>query len=118
MEPKIYLVVYNTNGEMEAITLVHQYIMDSKDFVAYWNYIPLVYMVKSYKSPQELRDKFKNILGNHQFLIAEISAAHVDGFLPKAAWEWFYHNHGQLSLARLGLGGLGAFGIAEGLPKK
>lgn len=119
MEPKIYLIAYNTLDEMETVESIRQYVVDSKDFVAYWNYIPLVYIVKSYKSLQELRDKFRNMLGKNQFMIAEISAAHIDGFLPKSAWDWFYHDHGQLSLAHMGLGSFDALsGVAEGLPKK
>jgi hypothetical protein len=72
--------------------------MDSKDFVAYWNYIPLVYFVKSYQAISILRDKFRDILGARNFLIAEISPFQMDGLLPRAAWDWFYHDHGQLSL--------------------
>ena len=120
VEPKAYLVVCNYSGDTDLVSSLHQYIMNSKDLIAYWNYIPLVYIVKSYNSLPELRDKFKSILGKHQFLIAEISGAHLDGFLPKAAWDWFYHSHGQLSLAHImGLGGLGALGgLAENPPKK
>jgi hypothetical protein len=75
--------------------------MDSKDFVGYWNYIPFVYMVKTYESLPVLREKFAYIFTSGGFLLAEIFHNSVDGLLPREAWDWFWHSHGQLSLAEV-----------------
>jgi hypothetical protein len=109
------------------LSALHRYIMDSKDFIGYWNYIPFVYIVKSYESLPVLREKFRYILTNGSFLLAEISGPHVDGLLPREAWEWFWHSHAQLSLAEVlqqqlgptkppaGIGGVNLLGGIAGL---
>lgn|SRR5665213_1018647 len=101
VEPNVYLIVFNTSGSMELVSSLQRYIMDSKDIVAYWNHIPLVYAVKNYQSLPILRQKLQGILGNNQFLIAQIYPHQVDGLLPRAAWDWFSHSHGQMSVAQL-----------------
>src|SRR6266404_877353 len=99
MEPRIYLLVYDTSKNPDVLSALHRYIMDSKDFVGYWNYISFVYMVKTYEPLPVLREKFSYIFRNGSFMIAEIFPNSVDGLLPREAWEWFSHSHGQLSLA-------------------
>ncbi len=59
MEPRIYLLVYDTAKNPDVLTALHRYIMDSKDFVGYWNYIPFVYMVKTYESLPGLAGKIQ-----------------------------------------------------------
>jgi hypothetical protein len=99
MGPKIYLLVYDTNKNPDVLPALHRYIMDSKDFVGYWNYIPFVYIMKSYETLPVLREKFGYILTNGGFMLAEIFTHGVDGLLPREAWDWFWHSHGQLSIA-------------------
>jgi hypothetical protein len=101
MEPRIYLLVYDTTKNPDVLTALHRYIMDSKDFVGYWNYMPFVYIVKTYESLPVLREKFRYIFRNGSFMLAEISPNNVDGLLPREAWDWFWHSHGQLSLAEV-----------------
>lgn len=101
MEPSAYLIVVNFEGDTDLLTSLHRYIMDSKDVVAYWNYIPLVYIVKSYESLFMLRNKLCEILRKKPFLITQIQPSQADGLLPKEAWEWFHHSHGQLSVTQM-----------------
>jgi hypothetical protein len=56
-------------------------------------------MVKTYEPLPVLREKCSYIFRNGSFMIAEIFPNSVDGLLPREAWEWFSHSHGQLSLA-------------------
>ena len=99
MEPKIYLLVYDMLKNDKVLSALHRYIMDSKDFVGYWNYVPFVYIVKSYQPIQMLREKFSYIFPNGGFLIAELMPrTGIDGLLSQEAWDWFSHSHGQLSL--------------------
>jgi len=128
MEPRLYLIVFDATKNPDVLGALHRYIMDSRDFVGYWNYIPLVYIVKSYESMSVLREKLRYILTGGKFLIVEISSRTIDGLMPREAWDWFYYSHGQLSLDELvrqagenkttggigigglsGLGGLGGF---------
>jgi hypothetical protein len=98
MEPKIYIIVFDIAKNQNVLNALHQYIMDSKDFLGYWNYIPFVYAVKTYLSTYNLATKLRSILTT-SFFIAEINPDNINGFLPKAAWEWFSHSHAQLSLS-------------------
>jgi hypothetical protein len=91
---------------------LHQYIIDSKEIRAYWNYIPFVYGIKSTLSSSELSSKFRPFFPNGNYLITEIFTLNVDGVMPHAAWSWFYYDPDvptpvQLSLgeALLALGG-------------
>jgi hypothetical protein len=119
MEPKIYLIVYDMIKNDNALSALHRYIMDSKDFVGYWNYLPFVYIVKSYETIAILREKFSYIFPKGGFLIVQIQPhAGIDGLLPREAWDWFSHSHGQLSLADIlqqQLGEKKPAGIGSGL---
>jgi hypothetical protein len=101
MGPRTYLLVYDTSKNPDVLHALHRYIMDSKDFVGYWNYIPFVYVVKTYEALPVLREKFSFIFRNSGFLLAEIFPHSVDGLLPREAWDWFWHSHGQLSLSEV-----------------
>ena len=106
-----------------------QYLYDSVDIVAFWNYIPLVYCVKSHLSATELANKLRSFfpqpvqwpLGS--FMIAEINVRNLNGVLPKEAWGWFYLPHHEKTrppYTQYGLGGLGGLVGLEailGLPK-
>jgi hypothetical protein len=70
-----------------------QYLYDSSDIIAFWNYIPLAYCVKSRLTAAELRSKLRPFFGSNGFMVAEINPQNIDGFLPQAAWEWFYLPH-------------------------
>ena len=113
MEPKIYLVVFDVSKNQSMLVALHQYIMDSKDFIGYWNHIPFVYAVKTYLDAHVLSAKLRSILTT-SFLVAEIDPYNLGGLLPRSAWDWFSHSHAQLSLPNAlqqsGLGGLGGLG--------
>jgi hypothetical protein len=85
----------------DRLLTVQQYIQGSKDFVGYWNYLPFVFIVKTYLPLATLRSKLQALFPNGGFLVAEVSPAGVDGMLPNAAWDWFNYSHGQLSLGDL-----------------
>jgi len=71
-----------------------RYLHDSRDIIAYWNYIPLVYCVKSYLSANELTNRLRPYFPN-SFMIAEINPNNLNGILPREAWPWFYMEHHQ-----------------------
>ncbi|BCA04156.1 hypothetical protein [Bradyrhizobium diazoefficiens] len=91
---KTYCVTF---GVVEVnIAAVVQYLFDSADILAFWNYVPLVYCVKSRLSARDLAVKLKSFFPQTgPYLIAEINPQNVDGILPNEAWEWFYLDHHQ-----------------------
>jgi hypothetical protein len=87
---KTYIInFYATDVNLLALG---QYLHDSADIIAYWNYIPLVFCVKSRLSSQELTIKLRSFFPL-PYMIAEINPQNINGVLPEAAWTWFYLDH-------------------------
>jgi hypothetical protein len=92
-KPKTYIInFYAADVNLWQLTT---YLHDSRDIVAYWNYIPLVYCIKSYLSAGELASKFMHFFPRGTFMIAEINPGNINGILPEEAWTWFYMDHHQ-----------------------
>lgn len=91
MDVKTYMIVfYNTNVN---VVYLNQYIMNSPYVLSYWNYLPLIYCIKSRANVNDLRIHFEPMLGLQNFLIAEIKPNNISGRLPPAAWPWFQQNN-------------------------
>ena len=89
-KPKTYIInFYAADVNLWQLT---RYLHDSRDIVAYWNYIPLVYCIKSYLSAEELASKLMPFFPR-PFMIAEINPGNINGILPEEAWTWFYMDH-------------------------
>ncbi len=89
-KPTTYVInVYAENVNLWALI---RYLHDSRDIIAYWNYIPLVYCIKSYLSAAELAIKLQPYFPQ-PFMIAEINPGNLNGILPEEAWSWFYIEH-------------------------
>jgi hypothetical protein len=73
-----------------------QYLFDSADILAFWNYVPLVYGVKSRLNATELTLKLRPFFPpTGPLLIVEVNANNMNGVLPEEAWKWFYLEHHQ-----------------------
>ncbi len=107
-EIKTYIIVFWAEGVN--LAALQRYLFDSADIVAYWNYIPLVYCVKSTLSATELSAKI-SVFMTWGFAVAEINPQNINGTLPPAAWEWFYlphHTKANPPLPTSDLGGIAA----------
>jgi hypothetical protein len=58
--------------------------------LAFWNYLPLVYCVKSFASSTDLTQRLDRYMKDAQFLVAEINVRNINGMLGAEAWQWFY----------------------------
>jgi hypothetical protein len=67
----------------------HQYLADSVDILSYWNHLPLVYFVKTRLNSHELTNKLLPFFDKRLFIVAEVDAGTISGWLPMNAWEWF-----------------------------
>jgi hypothetical protein len=113
-KPKTYIVNFIAKDvNLWALT---RYLHDSRDIIAYWNYIPLVFCVKSYLSAQELAGRLHAYFPQQWFMIAEINEYNIDGKLPKDAWSWFYMDHHEKHELPTALNGLGGPGWVPWLP--
>jgi hypothetical protein len=91
-KPKTYIINFLAAHVEVNLWQLTRYLHDSRDIVAYWNYIPLVYCIKSYLSADELTIKLGPFFPS-SFMIAEINPGNINGILPKEAWTWFYMDH-------------------------
>jgi hypothetical protein len=117
-EVKVYCVNFYAQGvNLLAFT---QYLYDSQDIVAFWNYIPLVYCVKSRLNATELTTKLRSFFPSGGFMVTEINVRNMNGVLPRDAWDWFYlphHEKVRPPSFPSGLFGLVGLDTALGLPK-
>jgi hypothetical protein len=82
------------------IPAVVQYLYDSSDILAFWNYVPLVYCLKSRLNSTDLAMKLRPFFPPAgPYLIAEINEENLNGVLPTEAWSWFYLDHHQKTRA-------------------
>ena len=89
-KPATYVINFDvTDVNLWALA---RYLHDSRDIIAYWNYLPLVYCVKSYLNATELTHKLRPYFPR-TYMVAQINEHNMDGVLPKDAWSWFYMDH-------------------------
>lgn len=89
---KVYVLSVNftTIPRMDdAVFKLTQYLNYNSNIVAYWNYIPWTWCIKTRLHSSQLRPELLNLL-NGQFMICEVNPLNVDGVLPQVAWDWFY----------------------------
>jgi hypothetical protein len=88
---KVYIITFGVRDVN--LSALNQYLFDGVDIIAYWNYVPLVYCVKSRLSATELTLKLQPFFPHGTYFIAEINPHNMNGLLPTPAWEWFYLEH-------------------------
>jgi hypothetical protein len=88
---KVYIITFGVKDVN--LAALNQYLFDSADIIAFWNYVPLVYCVKSRLTATTLTLKLRPFFPQETYFVAEINPKNVDGLLPLAAWEWFYLDH-------------------------
>jgi hypothetical protein len=103
--PNTYIInFFAANVDIWALT---QYLHENKEIIAYWNYIPLVFCVKTNLTSTELTVRLQPYFPQ-PFMIAEINGDNINGRLPQEAWDWFYMDHHvKHELPSLGAGLLG-----------
>jgi hypothetical protein len=72
---------------------IENFVRQDPMILAYWNYLPLVYCVKTDASADQLASKLRSVLPVGYFLVAEIDQANMNGALPREAWDWFKTDH-------------------------
>jgi hypothetical protein len=100
--PQIRTYVVNFDATETNLQSFNQYLMDSREIIAYWNYVPLSYMVKSRLTAIELQARLRPFFAGRYFIVAEVNPGNINGSLPPQAWEWFYRSEEPIG----GLGGL------------
>jgi hypothetical protein len=88
---KVYCITF---GVLDVnLGALQQYLYDSTDIIAFWNYIPLVYCIKTRLLASDLILKLRPFFPHGTFMVAEVNPNNLNGILPQEAWHWFYLNH-------------------------
>ena len=106
---KVYILTFWAEGVN--LGALQQYLHDSTDIAAYWNYIPLVYCFKSRLNARELSQKLAPFFPGSRFMIAEINTFNIDGSMVTPSWEWFYLDHHEKVRPPAPVAGFGALGL-------
>jgi hypothetical protein len=90
---KTYCINFSLSADLNLAAFV-QYLFDSADVLAFWNYIPLVYCVKSRLNATQLTQKLQAFFPpSSNFMVVEIKPYNMNGRLMQEAWNWFYLDH-------------------------
>ncbi len=111
---KVYIITFGVMGVN--LAALNQYLFDSSDIIAFWNYVPLVYCVKSRATAAVLTVKLAPFFPSGTFFIAEINRYNINGILPKPAWDWFYLDHHEKHRPPALTAGIGNTLISFGSP--
>ena len=77
------------------------FIQHDQRILAYWNYIPGLYFVKSDLSAEQLTKAISPFLyKTPHYIVSEVNVQNMNGQLPRTAWEWFYEPVLDNALAR------------------
>lgn len=87
---RLYVINFQVSSDHDRNLVISDFVRFHPFVYGYWNYIPLVYCIKSNKTASEIRAALENALPGGGYLVAEVNPQNIDGMLPKAAWEWFY----------------------------
>ena len=88
---KIYCITFGAlDVDLDAL---QQYLFDSSDIIAFWNYVPLVYCVKSRFTATELTVKLRHFFPRGTYMVVEVNPQNMNGILPNEAWHWFNMHH-------------------------
>jgi hypothetical protein len=110
---RVYIITFGVSGVN--LAALNQYLYDSADIIAFWNYVPLVYCVKSRATATHLSAKLAPFFPNGTYMVAEINRYNLNGVLPKPAWDWFYLEHHEKHQPPALTAGLGFAGSGLGI---
>jgi hypothetical protein len=89
---RVYIVT-GFQGDGGWIPALNRYLHDIPDVIAYWNYVPHVFCVKTKLSVESFAKNLEPFFPQNNLFIAEINPMNLNGMLPPAAWEWFQLGH-------------------------
>lgn len=88
-EAKSYIIAFDVEDPRADAQRINRFITGSDAIDAWWNYLPLVYVVQSRATAKALSDDLQRIADGAPFFVAEIDTTNMNGWLPRMAWDWF-----------------------------
>ncbi|HXA21434.1 MAG TPA: hypothetical protein VNW90_03980 [Acetobacteraceae bacterium] len=86
MTERTYVLVLD--GGFAELERMRHYITSSSDFSAWWNYIPMVFLVESKLTAEAIGERLHELAPEARFLVTEANLAESQGWLPESSWKW------------------------------
>ncbi len=86
MNERTYVLVLD--GGFAELEMLRHYVTSSSDFSAWWNYIPMVFLVESKLTAEAIGERLHELAPEARFLVTEANLAESQGWLPESSWKW------------------------------
>lgn len=84
---KAYIIYVNLNEFSGTVDQLNEFIVQNKNVLSWWNYIPSIYIVTSHLSAKELKESVMKFTGDGtDLLVLQIYGSNYSGLLSKGAW--------------------------------
>jgi hypothetical protein len=80
----------SSGAMLPSLRSIEFFVQTDHRILAYWNYLPGIYFVKSHYNAQELTHALVPVFGDLNHIVVEVNSEDMDGRLPPTAWRWFY----------------------------
>ncbi len=85
---KVYLITYSTDVNFNIVRQRINELVNKGYIIDWWYYIDNTYLVASLLDANTLYNQISSSIANKSFLIIEVKAENVQGWLPQRAWNW------------------------------
>ena len=83
-----FLIAFDLRDPTLEYDLAVKYILDCRDFEAWWNHVPGVFLVVTRLSANEISDRLRAFTKGANLLVVQVDLENSDGWLSRKAWEW------------------------------
>jgi hypothetical protein len=88
MSEHVYILAVNAKCSPAELEKIQQYVMTSRDFASWWNHIPLIFMLETALTTNEIGETLHTIVPDVRFLLTDVNLAESPGWLPAVSWKW------------------------------
>ena len=93
---RTYLI---TAGALFPVSDFEYFLKTDPHVLAYWNYLPGIYFVKSRASAQQLTLAVERLFAGLNYIVIQVNHFDMNGKLQKDAWQWFYEQPNAMARA-------------------
>jgi hypothetical protein len=86
MSERTYLLALDAG--LADLERIRNYVTTSSDFTAWWNYIPMVFLIESSLGVETIGERLHGVAPEARFLITEANLTESQGWLPESSWKW------------------------------
>ena len=83
-----FLIAFDLRDQTLEYDLALRYILDCREFEAWWNHMPGVFLVITRLSANEISNRLRAFTKQSNLLVVQADLQNSDGSLSRNAWEW------------------------------